>query len=83
MFYKNEEIVIKIIFLSEIEFSKKICESCIEQGKRFGVNIIPFKGVHGHKSEYLLKNFLKTKIFFQTGKKRCNWLCLFLLWLSV
>ena len=85
MFYKNEEIVIKIIFLSEIEFSKKICESCIEQGKRFGVNIIPFKGVHGHKSEYLLKKFsLKPKYFFKQGRRGVIgcFLSHYLLWLE-
>ena len=73
MVYKNEDIVSKIIFLSEIEFSKKIAESCIEQAKKFGINIIPFKGVHGYKSDDILKKFsLKQKYFFKGGRKRCN-----------
>ena len=58
MVYKYEDIIAKIIFLSEIEFSKKIAESCIEQAKKFGINIIPFKGVHGYKSEDILKDNL-------------------------
>ena len=85
MFYKDEDIVIKIIFLSEIEFSKKISQSCIEQGKKFGVNIIPFNGVHGHKSEGLLtKLSLKPKYFFKQGRRGVNgcFLSHYLLWLE-
>ena len=70
MFYNNEDIIIKIIYLSEIEFSKKMSELCIEQGRKFGVSIIPFKGVHGYKSEDLLKKFsLKPKYFFKQGRR--------------
>ena len=64
MVYKYEDLVAKIIFLSEIEFSKRIAESCIAQGKKFGVNIIPFKGVHGYKSEDILKKFSLNKNIF-------------------
>ncbi len=85
MVYKNEDIVSKIIFLSEIEFSKKIAESCVEQGRKFGVNIIPFKGVHGYKSEDILKKFsLKQKYFFKGGRKGVIgcFLSHYLLWLE-
>ena len=85
MVYKNEDIVSKIIFLSEIEFSKKIAESCIEQAKKFGINIIPFKGVHGYKSEDILKKFsLKQKYFFKGGRRGVIgcFLSHYLLWLE-
>lgn len=85
MVNKNEDIVAKIIFLSEIEFSKKISELCIEQGKKFDVNIIPFKGVHGYKSEYLLKKLsLKPKYFFKQGRRGVIgcFLSHYLLWLE-
>ena len=85
MVYKYEDIVTKIIFLSEVEFSKKIAESCIEQGRKFGVNIIPFKGVHGYKSENLLKKFsLKPKYFFKQGRRGVIgcFLSHYLLWLE-
>ena len=85
MVYKDEDIVPKIIFLSEIEFSKKIAESCIEQAKKFGINIIPFKGVHGYKSEDILKKFsLKQKYFFKGGRRGVIgcFLSHYLLWLE-
>ena len=85
MVYKYEDIVAKIIYLSEIEFSKKVAWSCIEQGRKFGVNIIPFKGVHGYKSEDLLKKFsLKPKYFFKQGRRGVIgcFLSHYLLWLE-
>ena len=85
MVYKYEDIIAKIIFLSEIEFSKKIAESCIAQGRKFGINIIPFKGVHGYKSEDLLKKLsLKPKYFFKQGRKGVIgcFLSHYLLWLE-
>ena len=85
MVYKNEDIVSKIIFLSEIEFSKKIAKSCIEQARKFGVNVIPFKGVHGYNSEAILKKFsLKQKYFFKGGRRGVIgcFLSHYLLWLE-
>ena len=85
MIYKKEDIVSKIIFLSEIEFSKKIAESCIEQARKFGINVIPFKGVHGYNSEAILKKFsLKQKYFFKGGRRGVIgcFLSHYLLWLE-
>ena len=85
MFYKDEDIITKIIYLSEIEFSKKMSELCIEQGRKFGVRIIPFKGVHGYKSFDLLKKFsLKPKYFFKQGRRGVVgcFLSHYLLWLE-
>ena len=57
MSYNFKDIVAKIIYLSEVEFSVQISKSCIEQAKKFDVDVIPFKGVHGHNSSEFLEKF--------------------------
>ncbi len=70
MKYTNDEIVAKIIYLSEIKFSIKIAKTCIEQAKKFGVEVTPFKGIHGYNaSQYLKKLFIKPKYFFKRGRR--------------
>ena len=67
---KNNQFISKIIFLSEVEFSKKVCMSCIEQGKKFGIDIIPVKGIHGLKAHKILEQLsLKPKYFFKQGRR--------------
>tara|TARA_B100001057_G_C22687513_1_gene886336 strand:+ start:338 stop:1027 length:690 start_codon:yes stop_codon:yes gene_type:complete len=70
MNYNFKDIVAKIIYLSEVEFSVQISKSCIEQAKKFDVEVIPFKGVHGHNSsEFLEELSLKPKYFFKNGRR--------------
>ena len=70
MSYKFEDIVAKIIYLSEEKFSIQISQSCIKQAKKFGLEVIPFKGIHGHKSSEVLKKYsLKPKYFFKNGRR--------------
>ncbi len=70
MNYKFEDVVVKIIYLSEVDFSVQISKSCIEQAKKFNVEVIPFQGIHGHNSSKFLKKFsLKPKYFFKNGRR--------------
>ena len=70
MSYKFEDVIVKIIYLSEVDFSVQISKSCIEQAKKFNVEVIPFQGIHGHNSSEFLKKFcLKPKYFFKNGRR--------------
>ncbi len=70
MSFKFEDIIAKIIYLSEVKFSIQISKSCIEQAKKFGLNVIPFQGIHGHNTSEFLKKFsLKPKYFFKNGRR--------------
>jgi len=63
-------IISKIIYLPNVDISQKVSQSCIEQGKLFNVNIIPFKGVHGHDVEKYMSDFqIKPKYFFKGGRR--------------
>ena len=85
MSYEYKDIVVKIIYLPEIKFSCEISESCINQGKKFGINIIPFKGIHGYNSKSVIEKYsLKPKYFFKQGRRGVLgcFLSHYLLWLE-
>lgn len=81
----NYGFITKIIYLSEVELSKKICKSCIEQGKKFDIEILPFKGIHGLNAVKILNQLsLKPKYFFKQGRRGVYgcFLSHYLLWLE-
>lgn len=81
----NINFIAKMIYLPEVDFSKKVCRSCLEQGKKYGVDIIPFKGIHGLNSLKILNELsLKPKYFFKQGRRGVFgcFLSHYLLWLE-
>lgn len=85
MSFYNNIFVAKMIYLQEVEFSKKICRACLDQGKKFGIEIIPFKGIHGLNSIKLINQLsLKPRYFFKEGRRGVFgcFLSHYLLWLE-
>lgn len=70
MGHENNNLIAKIIYLSEIDLSIKVSNACIKQAKKFNIDLIPFEGIHGYKSPNFLKKFsLRPKYFFKNGRR--------------